>query len=137
MDLQTLAATALSTLTPFLLEGAGGIAGGALESIGQQLWELVRQPFTKDDADKVLIEQFRQDPNHQRTQGAVEYRLQCLLKDQPALAAQLEALLARPEMQEAARQVYVNRSKNVVIGSTIRAGRDANVNSGNNNVKRK
>ncbi len=137
MDLQTLAATALSTLTPFLLQGAGGIAGGALESIGQQLWELVQQPFTKDDSDKVLIDQYRQDPTHQRTQGAVEYRLQCLLKHQPELAAQLKALLARPEMQEAARQVYVNRSENVVIDSIIFEGRNANVNSGNNNVKRR
>lgn len=90
MNFENIAATAFSTVLPYLVKGGEEIAKGA----GKDLWELIKKPFTKEK-DKILIESLEQSPHDKKKQSVAEYKLTEFMEDNPMLARELESLCKR------------------------------------------
>ncbi len=123
MTLEIIAGTAIVAITPFLVKGGEAIATG----VGESLWAAIKKPFTSDK-DRAIIEELEKNPDDLRLQGKTETKLESFLETNPEIAKEINRLLPEAEKEAA---ILIQNSKNIVAGSTIKAG--GNVIIGDNN----
>lgn len=81
-----LAAAAIAAIAPFITKGLDKLS----ESMGSDLWKLIKSPFESEDEIEIL-EKFKAQPSSERVQGQMEYVLHKKMKEEPAFKNQLEA----------------------------------------------
>jgi formylglycine-generating enzyme required for sulfatase activity/energy-coupling factor transporter ATP-binding protein EcfA2 len=98
MDPSTLAAELVKILVPFFIAGGAEIAKGAAGKVGEnvvaQIWEKLR-PKVQDSA---AVKKIVQDParaNDPRVQNALEFEIEDVLKEDTALANELQILIVQ------------------------------------------
>jgi hypothetical protein len=116
MDIENLAAVALTTALSYVAKGGEEIAKG----VGKDLWELIKKPFTKD-RDKALLHTLEQNPDDVKTKNIAEYKLREFLEDNPALVRELEELYRRmPDSSQQKNNIQIVKgANNVAINGMI------------------
>lgn len=81
MEPVTLITTAISLVTPYLLKTGEGIA----ESVGEDIWNLIKKPFTKDKEAELSI-----DINNQEEKDKLIHQLTAKINKDPIFKHELE-----------------------------------------------
>jgi hypothetical protein len=111
IDIAIVAATAVGKiLVPFLMkhgeklaDDVGGAAVEGVEGVAASIWEQVKGRFSRSDAGKTRIEDFRQDP--EGLQSTIKRELERMLAEDEQFATDLDNLVRSPEAQSV-QQIY-------------------------------
>lgn len=116
MDPSQLASELVKILVPFLLAGGAEVAKGAAGKVGEnvvaQIWEKLRPKVQASAAVKKIV----QDParaSEPRVQSALELDIEDVLKENPALAQELQASVNTVNIGAGARVEQLALGKNI------------------------
>ncbi|HEY9076217.1 MAG TPA: hypothetical protein VIO61_06720 [Anaerolineaceae bacterium] len=90
---QLLAAAALATLQPILLEKAAGMVIDQVPAAVGKLWKAVKDRFDTDAAAKRALDKLLGSPADERLRTVVEVQLEELLEGDPIFARQVKRLV--------------------------------------------
>ena len=132
MDVTGLAAF-LAPFLPSLVKGAERLATDVAERLGEagsgvakRMWELLRPKVEQDPRAQDTVEEVAEDPDDPVLQALLAKRLEQLLADDPALAADLGRLF---DEARAANLVSASGERSVAVGrdlsGTVITGDDA------------
>jgi ABC-type amino acid transport substrate-binding protein len=132
MDVTGLAAF-LAPFLPALVKGAERLAGDVADRFGEtafgvakRMWELLRPKIEEDPRARDTVEEVAEDPDDEVLQAMLAKRLEALLANDLALAADLDRLL---DEARAANVVTASGERSVAVGrdvsGTIITGDDA------------
>jgi hypothetical protein len=122
MDVTGLAAF-LAPFLPALVKGADRLAGDVAERLGdaaygvaKRMWELLRPKVEADPRAQDTVEEVAEDPDDEVLQAMLAKRLEGLLADDLALAADLDRLL---EEGRAVTIVSASGERSVAVGRDV------------------
>jgi plasmid maintenance system antidote protein VapI len=132
MDVTGLAAF-LAPFLPALVKGAERLAADAADRLGdaafgaaKRMWELLRPKVEQDQRAKDTVEEVAEEPDDPALQAMLAKRLEKLLADDPALAADVGRLF---DQARAANLVSASGERSVAVGrdlsGTVITGDDA------------
>jgi hypothetical protein len=103
MDPFTVAATAFSFLTPYLIEGGKELSKGVFKD----LWTGVKDLF-KSDEEKEVLTKFKDNPKDAKTQRDAQYLLEKKLENSEQSLKELSELVEKIKIEQK------NESKNII-----------------------
>lgn len=95
MDIATLSALAITTLTPYLVKSGEAIA----EESGKGLWNWLGEWF-HSKGEKPVLEKLAQNPKDAETIGEAKATLKSILKENDTLIGELTALVEAAKAQQ-------------------------------------
>lgn len=127
MELALLATSLISTVGPWLLEKAGGLADKAIEEGWEQrgtIWEKIKSLFTGDEG--TAISKLEESPDSALNQKKAADELLAKLKESPAAAEDLEKMFKALPQQVKNNVQTITGNNNVAMqdvqGSQINFG---------------